>query len=55
MKYKYYIPAVVTFLLTLVFTKVSYAQEGEQKVIQHILHKDSFVLAVLQSLRYERV
>ena len=41
MKYKYYIPTVLTFLLALFFTKASDAQDAEQKVTQQILHKDS--------------
>ena len=41
MKHKYYIPAVLSFLFTLVFPEASQAQNTEQKIIQHILHKDS--------------
>jgi Domain of unknown function (DUF4440) len=41
MKYKYYFPAAFTFLFALVFTKSSYAQDTEQKIMKHILHKDS--------------
>ena len=41
MKYKYYFPAVLTFFFALVFTNTSDAQDAEQRVTQHILHKDS--------------
>jgi len=41
LKFNYHIPALLTFLFAFVFTMASHAQETEQNITQHILHKDS--------------
>lgn len=41
MKHGYYMQAALNFLFALVFSGASYAQGTEQKITQHILHKDS--------------
>ena len=41
MTHKYYRAASLSFLFLLVFSGILRSQETEQKITQHILHKDS--------------